>query len=351
MFSQRTHLSTEELYAEKLNPLNLGHALYEPEPEAGEDEIRIGDIGYLFHGRFVRFASAFVTSTAIHALDTKYHRTMAFSSLDEGVLASRSVHSERAHLEVAAGDSMTGTSVGIGFNLTCKSNSGASLITKHSSKVEKSLFPRILKEHFVANCLSLLEYAHREELPIDTLHDIILVTGRVMTADWATIVFHEHSQGSEVIFDIKASTLTGSGSLWGKWSEHVSSPKRHGPPRPQNELSVNDVDAVRNQCIFIDACRVSQRTWFLKLVQWLRTPTSSAQNKIKDGTSSRPTKSCKTSTFPSSDAAPQSANTTNQAASAPSQLKHSDLLLTGYEILAYQIFQVKHPNVTWTFCA
>lgn len=102
MFSQRTRLSTEEMYTEKLNPLMLGHALYEPDPGVGQDEVRIGDIGYIFHGRFVRFANVFTSSDAIQALEARYQSTMTFSSLDEGVLASRSVRSEKVEFQLAA---------------------------------------------------------------------------------------------------------------------------------------------------------------------------------------------------------------------------------------------------------
>lgn len=175
---------------------------------------------------------------------------------------------------------MSGAAIGVGFNMTCESNSGASLITKYSSKVEKSMFPHVLKEHFMTNCLSLLDYALREELPINELHDIVLVTGRVMTADWATIVFNEQTQGTKVSFDIKAATLTASGSIWGKWSQHVSFPKRHGPLRIEPGAGgVVERDEERNQCIFIDTCRVSHRSWFLKISVWLKQPSSENQGK------------------------------------------------------------------------
>lgn len=95
-------LPTFELYAEQLHPLQLGYALYEPNPDLGEDEVRVGDIGYIFHGRFVRIASVFESGHGISAVDEAFHRISSFADLDSGVLSSESVRSERFELEASA---------------------------------------------------------------------------------------------------------------------------------------------------------------------------------------------------------------------------------------------------------
>lgn len=111
-----------------------------------------------------------------------------------------------------------------------------------------------------------------ERFPVKELHDIVLVIGRVMTGDWATIIFRGRSQERSASFDIKAATMTASGKIWGRWSDHVSFPKRHGPTRP---IPFDDDDEPPeeefNQCIFIDTYQCFERPWYnrLKLIRLL----------------------------------------------------------------------------------
>lgn len=93
---------TFDLYSEQLNPLKLGHALYEPEPDEGEGEVQIGDVGYFLYGRFTRFSSLFTSDHGVPAVEERFRKIKKLANLDKGVMASRSVLSERVEFEVSA---------------------------------------------------------------------------------------------------------------------------------------------------------------------------------------------------------------------------------------------------------
>ena len=98
---------THDLYAEQLLPLNLGYPLYDPDPGVGAGEVEIGDVGFNFYGRFMRFASVFSTTThnqaiQVPAIEEDYHKIISFTSLDKGVMASHSVSSGRAEFTASA---------------------------------------------------------------------------------------------------------------------------------------------------------------------------------------------------------------------------------------------------------
>lgn len=131
------------------------------------------------------------------------------------------------------------------------------------------------------------EIADDERLPIKNLHDIVLVVGRVMTGDWATITFDSRTQENSASFDMKAATITASGKVWGKWSEHTNFPKRHGPTRqaPYSD-SEEPPEETLDQCIFITPFRISDLVWYKKLM--LKLSTSFTQ---KSGTTAPSTRS------------------------------------------------------------
>lgn len=95
------HLPIHELYADQLLSLKIGYGLYEPDPGEGEDEVHVGDVGYVFHGRFKRLHNVFTSEAGYPAVLPRFQDVEAFADLDEGVLSSESVGCER--FEIGAG--------------------------------------------------------------------------------------------------------------------------------------------------------------------------------------------------------------------------------------------------------
>lgn len=158
---------------------------------------------------------------------------------------------------------ISGASVGLCVKVSCNADRGASLFTKYRAKVERSPFPDVLKEHFIKHMYTWFSEAQKQRKPVKNLNDLILITGRVMTGDWATIAFSSRSQEHAASFNIKAVTVNASGTLWGRWSENVSLPKRHGPPRPTPIPDGEEPPS--DQCIFIETFRAFDRPWYERL--------------------------------------------------------------------------------------
>ena len=52
-------MSTHRTYAKQLEILGYGYALYEPNPMDDYDRVRVGDVGYLLEGKFMRLFNIF----------------------------------------------------------------------------------------------------------------------------------------------------------------------------------------------------------------------------------------------------------------------------------------------------
>ena len=90
----RQYLPTHELYAEQLLPLNLGFALYEPDPGPGKEEFRIGDLGYILNGRFERIASVFKLGNGVDkTVEEEFQAINIYGDIDGRVLSSKSIRS------------------------------------------------------------------------------------------------------------------------------------------------------------------------------------------------------------------------------------------------------------------
>ncbi len=152
---------------------------------------------------------------------------------------------------------------GVGVKVPCSSGCGFSLITKYRAKVERSRFPNVLKEHFLMHCHSWLADVQQQRKPVENLHDLILVTGRVMTGDWVTTGFRSRTEEHGASFNIKTDTVSAPGTVRERSSVHVNLPKRYGPSR--RTPTVDGEEPPLDQCIFIETFRVYERPWYARL--------------------------------------------------------------------------------------
>ena len=114
------------------------------------------------------------------------------------------------------------------------------------------------------------------------LRDIVLVTGRDLTKQWATATFMEKSRDAGISFQVGdgfGSVLGNAGlAFWGSWSSNIVVPHRCGPvpvePPAQeanSRLRIEDapdgsapsISQIYNQCVFLRGFRVRERTRFL----------------------------------------------------------------------------------------
>ncbi|KLO14144.1 hypothetical protein SCHPADRAFT_329866 [Schizopora paradoxa] len=329
----RQYLPTHELYAEQLLPLNLGYGLYEPDPGPGKEEIRIGDLGYILNGRFERIASVFTQGNGVeNTVDEEFRAVNIYGDIDGRVLSSKSIRSVGVDGEASGGTSVP---LGMSVRFSCEATSGASLIKKYRATDEKAAYPNVLKRHFEECVESVFEFATRRNHPITNLHNIILVTGRVMTGDWATIAFHNRSQDMNIAFQINAPVAGASFSLWGKWSEEITFPRKIGPRR-QGATITDDEEPAFNQCIFIETYRMYTRPWYERLKSSLRISQKKGQAENTGG-SKRGGGNASGSPI-SGPPSPQGSSERNS-----SEIGHQ-LVLTAYDALAVQAFYCSNSS-------
>ncbi|KLO19648.1 hypothetical protein SCHPADRAFT_52855 [Schizopora paradoxa] len=326
----------------------MGYALYDPDPRPGDDVVRVGDVGYIRHGRFERFASVFQSDCGIPAAKEEYRQVDPFTGIDKGILSSESVRSNKVKVGISANEVASGSSAGWLFSITSESDCGASLITRYRATIDRARHYPALEQHFAAYTLSYFDVAQSRMLPVKRLNDIILVTGRVMTGDWATLAFRRESQEFEgsmsFSFNSGAITLNGSASIWGKWDENVNFPKRHGPTRPQ--VIRDEEEPHFDQCIFIETLRGMPRSWYEKVLIQIRyhypTHHKSKTRVSKHLEGAQNLEASGSSNLEQSNPIPSSSKmVTSQVEISPNDFQN---VFTSYEVMAFLAFQIASAN-------
>lgn len=101
-----------DIYANQLFTLNRGYALYEPDPAAQYDHVRVGDVGHVMYGAFHRLFNVFLPAEDpvnqllgvpeyFEPLPSKDRRTFTRTPTSPGVLCSSSVSSGGVALQVS----------------------------------------------------------------------------------------------------------------------------------------------------------------------------------------------------------------------------------------------------------
>ncbi|KAI5121737.1 hypothetical protein M0805_009028 [Coniferiporia weirii] len=209
------NLPPHELYSNKLTSLYLGYALFEPNPHGIYDMVRVGDVGYIEDGKFVKLFNAFHRANAYPAnsgskFPTNFkpivenHRDIdELESLDPGIRQSTHVQIVGGDLTVS-GPAPSAVLVGTGLRLTCGSEGGATLITKYHATRRKAMSSRGMLKYMLDNHTSWLQLVRDLGRPVE-MHDLVFVKECILTGDWATILWNEVSYDAEVSFSINAS--------------------------------------------------------------------------------------------------------------------------------------------------
>ena len=99
------------LYVKQLRHLQHGYALFEPNPGADYDRVRVGDVGHVYMGKFMRLFNIFETGdgpinstgipNAFRPLILSVSRISTLESLAPGVYTSASVRRVGGNLELS----------------------------------------------------------------------------------------------------------------------------------------------------------------------------------------------------------------------------------------------------------
>ncbi|KLO18857.1 hypothetical protein SCHPADRAFT_819107 [Schizopora paradoxa] len=289
-----------EVYVKELRKLRYGFPLYDPDPAQSYDRVRIGDVGHVTdNGCFLRLFNVFYPEgDPINALgvpdgfvlfDEIYRRSHISQAIQPGVICSS--HFRR----IEGGASFNGGVIpaGLTIRLSCADQQGAALVIKRRAIREETRCGNAFRELILKNYHAWYTFAHDTlQADIRGAEDIFLVTGHILTNEWATATVVEKARNCEIRFNAgdELSPFGGaSASLWGSWTSSVSLPLRFGPTSipPQltnvhntalsapasptssiaSPISESIVDSVPNQCIFLRAFRVAARPFFLRKIK------------------------------------------------------------------------------------
>lgn len=162
------------------------------------------------------------------------------------------------------------------------------MIIKRRAIREDTRCSKVLRDLLLKNYEAWLSFA-RDDLQTDiSAKDILLVTGNILTNEWATATVVEKTRHCEIQFSagFESSPFgSASASVWGSWTSSVSLPLRFGPtslppvvPDPytitrniSNSSDLSDALTIdhegANQCIFVRGYRILLRPFFLPKIK------------------------------------------------------------------------------------
>ncbi|KAI0298654.1 hypothetical protein B0F90DRAFT_681103 [Multifurca ochricompacta] len=187
-----------DVYREQLASLYYGHALWEPNPAGLYDQVRIGDVGYVRQGHFLRMFNALLPAN--HPMQGGYGVPPDFVPLNMGEFGNiRTLHLPRGdHCSSAVvRDSGTGSQIhwqaagpdeGTHVSFKCRRNKGAFLLLPFNGHREDAIRTKAFETYIRKHCDSWLEFVFANNFDAK-LEDIVLVTGCDRTSSWAMAAF------------------------------------------------------------------------------------------------------------------------------------------------------------------
>ncbi|KAF9789171.1 hypothetical protein BJ322DRAFT_525814 [Thelephora terrestris] len=250
--------------------LRYGHALWEPTPTSKYNRISIGDVGFIRQGRFhLLFSAALPLGKRKPGVDVpntfeqlRVGTTEPGGPRPAGCVAARTSRRGQASAE------NTETTVlpllpGTDFTYEGTGNSGAALITRHSTYNEDSQLDSEFRQYTKRHYKSWITFA--KEKKYGTNLRPVLVSGFDMAKDFAMMAYHNmdpSAQARTTIATPMFGSATGSGS-W-VWRTTCSPHVKHGPqellPPDMQSLPSGSKSAQSpskspstefNQCVFV----------------------------------------------------------------------------------------------------
>ena len=147
-------------------------------------------------------------------------------------------------------------------------DSGAILITRFKTFRDDAERHRLFKNYIREHHKSWETFAHKNHHDVKA-EDLILVTGRDMTEDFAMLAFSQNEAGFQVQFGAEATNVaSGSVFLWCSRHPKMSTFQNHGPqatdPAAHDSATVferNDMPRYK-QCVFLRGYRIRRRMAF-----------------------------------------------------------------------------------------
>ena len=239
-----------DTYRDQLASLYHGHALWVPDPAGLYDQVRVGDVGYVKQGHFLRMFNALLPAddpTQVYGVPDgfvklnmgPFHNVRTLN-LPEGEYCSNTVtvdHRDERQAGYVTGyypaqpcsytmydfsgpeEEVTSAS----FRCRRNNKGGAFLTLPFSAVSEDAIRTKAFETYIRKHCDSWLDFAIVNNLDA-RLEDIILVTGCDLTSSWAMAAYTNPSD-PEITLSVRPEPP---GSAVYQWS-HTSQPHNNEP--------------------------------------------------------------------------------------------------------------------------
>ncbi|GJE94335.1 WD40 repeat domain-containing protein [Phanerochaete sordida] len=261
--------------------LDLGYALWYPEPDELTGEPQIGDVGYMDDGAFIRLFNV-DTSNEAHAVTYQWKPTFTLTEsnvpspdvfatlsqrrrpIEPGPYPSHGVRERDMGGSLSAG--FSGASADISAGYTCKEVQGGLLVLQSEADYAKVLAVAHLKTYMARYHDSWLAYARDVGLEVGD-EDVVLVGGWVKTsADWKTMAFSNHSTKHHISLKGRVTGLLGLGIHASDSKAKSGATSHRQGPEYQNTNRRPRANASKNQAVFLKRYKVKRRLAVLKTI-------------------------------------------------------------------------------------
>lgn len=266
------------VYPSSLFSLDLGYALWYPEPHKRTGEPQIGDVGYVHKGAFIRLFNI-NTSKPEHkitcwkpAFDVTETVTPDVFIVDDrdrpiapGHYPSHGVRIKDVQGSLSAGFSDSAASISAGY--TCKETHGALLVLQSEAHSEAVFECRLLKLYMARQHEHWCAYA-RDNLGHEVeAEDIVLVGGWVKTsADWAAMAFSNLMKKHYASLSAKVGGFMGVELLASRTRVQSGSKLHREGAAYSKRRETRSEDVNRDQSIFLRRYKIKRRLGLLKTV-------------------------------------------------------------------------------------
>ncbi|KZT00242.1 uncharacterized protein LAESUDRAFT_764782 [Laetiporus sulphureus 93-53] len=281
-------VSAEEVYAKQLFKLGKGYPLWIPEPRRREDNVVIGDVGFLNRGGFFRIFNAMEdheSASDVHGLPsghTVFRPSLPAQRFKDAV-SQGTLHSESMHM-LPAQRAPDEHGAQLGFECECTDDRGALLVVG-SPVVREELHRSVSMGPYMKKNMNRWVSFAQTQLDLDITEDeIVWVCGHVKTSQWAVGAYLHQSKGAKISFSgdlglpASASFSVHTSETALPSYEHRSGPKKrrtltevgksqqtsHGPTRNTDREGsrrhrCKAPDDKPDQCIFIHFIKMKRR--------------------------------------------------------------------------------------------
>ncbi|KAI0266125.1 hypothetical protein BC834DRAFT_969641 [Gloeopeniophorella convolvens] len=257
-----------DVYRDQLAGLFHGHALWEPNPAGLYDHVRVGDVGYVSQGHFLRMFNVLLPADdpgqsygvpeGFEPLSMGPFGNIRHLALFHGDYCSNTV-SSREH-GIGAQIQVAPQGGGANASFKCKKNKGAVLSLPFNASREDAIRTKAFETYIRRHCDSWLAHAIVNDLGVDKLEDIILVTGCDRTNSWAMAAVMNAMHDVDISLGAQAAGgIGGVNFRWGVSHDTQNSVAFHdsGPAQQPEE-------AEKMQCVFIRGFRTKRIFQFYK---------------------------------------------------------------------------------------